>query len=132
MPRRKAVAAPTRGRHFPFDYKLEQLLRDFDPAIGPFQVDMYRREARDLRKLLTPFNATVPADGGLVSIDLPRGWDLLLYYKEPGGPGIAGKVTAFFRPLRQEEAQAEEPSGSPAEPVAGAEGEPAEVSPALG
>jgi hypothetical protein len=131
MARRKAVAEKVRGRYFPHHYNLEKLLRDFDPAIGPFQVEMYRREARDLRKWLTPYDIGVPTGGGLVSIELPRGWDLLLYYKEPGGPGVAGKVTAFFRPPKENGPQ-EEPSCSATEPLVDAVGEPAEKAPALG
>jgi hypothetical protein len=130
MARRKIAVEQTRGRHFPDDYKLERLLRTFDPAIGFFQVEMFRRNARDLRKWLTPFDFAAPPDGGLVSIELPRGWELLLYYKEPGGPGIAGKVTAFFRPPKEGASQ-DEPSGSAAEPAIAAEGEPAEETSAL-
>ena len=128
--RRPKAAAPSRGRHFPFHYKLEKLLRDFDPAIGPFQVEMYRREARDLRKLLTPHDTAVPTGGGLVSIEMLRGWELLLYYKEPGGPGVAGKVTAFFRPPKEGASQEEAP-GSSAAPAVAPEGEPVEETPAL-
>jgi hypothetical protein len=130
MARRKIAVEQTRGRHFPDDYKLERLLRTFDPAIGFFQVEMFRRNARDLRKWLTPFDFAAPSDGGLCSIELPRGWELILYYHAPGCPGVAGKVTAFFRPPKEGGSQ-EEPSGSGAEPVIAVGDEPAEGAPAL-
>src|SRR5437660_11173511 len=104
MARRKVAAERTRGRHFPYDPKLEELLRTFDPAIGFFQVEMFRRNARDLRKWLCGPEAIgdAPQFGrGLGSIELPRGWELLLYYWEPPGFRQPAKVTSFFRPLRQ-------------------------------
>jgi hypothetical protein len=106
------VAEKTRGRHFPYHPKLERLVSSgFDPAIRPLEMEMFRRNARDLRRWLVPADIrSAPSGSGVCSVRLPRGWELLLYYDEPGGPGVAGKVTAVFRPPEQE--------ASPGQPTA--------------
>jgi hypothetical protein len=109
------AAQRTRGRDFPCHPKLEELLSTFDPAIGPFQLEMFRRNARDLRKWLCGPEAIgdVPRGTGLRGIILPRGWELLLFYRAPPGPREPGKVTAFFRVPWREEGSQEEPAAEP-------------------
>jgi hypothetical protein len=132
MARRKAAAENTRGPHFPYYYKLEKLLSSFDPAIGPFQVEMFRRNARDLRKWLCGPEAIgdAPPGAGLRVIKLPKGWELWLAYEEPPGFREPGKVTALFRPPKEEGAP-EERSCSAEEPTIDAEGKPQAETPAL-
>jgi hypothetical protein len=132
MARRKVATKRTRGRHFPDCWKLEKLLQTFDPAIGAFEIEMFRRNARDLRKWLEGPSAfyDVPPGQGLYSIELPQGWELILYYHDPGPIGVAAKVTAYFRPPKEEGSQ-EAPSGSATEPAIAARGELAEETSAM-
>jgi hypothetical protein len=132
MARCKAAAEKVRGRHFPYHYKLEKLLKTFDPAIGPFEMEMFRRNARDLRKWLEGPYAIGDAPGvGLRIIELPGGWELRLGYFPRRGLRDLGKVLAVFRPPVREGGSQPEPSGSAAEPAIAAEGEPAEGTSAL-
>jgi hypothetical protein len=126
MAKLKAAAERTRGRHFPYHPTLEELLRTFDPAIGPFRVNMFRRNARDLRKWLYGPDAIgdAPRGSGLGIIALPRGWELVLVYEEPPGPREAGKVIALFRPPAEEEGSQEAPPCAEAEPAIDAERTP--------
>ena len=130
MARRKIAVEKTRGRHFPQHYKLEALLRAFDPAIGPFRMEMFRRNARDLRKWLQGPEAVrdVPLGAGLRIIELPRGWELRLGYLMPPNPPQPGKVIAVFVPPPKEEEAPEEPAVNP---TINTRSEPAEEAPAL-
>ena len=40
-----------RPYHFPEDWRLERLLRSYDPEMGYFKLTMKRRNARDLRRV---------------------------------------------------------------------------------
>jgi hypothetical protein len=75
--------------NFPQDERLHRLLAaDFDPRLGYFEVPMFRRNARDLRKgLFGPKGLRdVPKDKGVRTFDLPNGWTLRLSYGErPNG-----------------------------------------------
>jgi hypothetical protein len=129
MARRRIMVEKVRGRHFPYHYKLEELLRTFDPAIGPFRMEMFRRNARDLRKWLEGPQAVRDAPGaGLRIIELPRGWELRLGYLTPPNPFQAGKVIAVFVPPPKEEEAPENPA---AKLTIDTQAEPAEEAPAL-
>jgi hypothetical protein len=111
---------------------LDALLTTFDPAIGPFNIRMFRRNARDLRKWLEGPSAVydVPPGLGLLRCELPRGWEVIYYYHDPGPEGLAAEVTAFFRQTPREKRSQEDPGCSAAEPLIDTEGEPAEAAPA--
>jgi hypothetical protein len=129
MARRKTATERPRGRHFPRHPKLTELLRTFDPAIGPFRMEISRRNARDLRKWFQGPEAAhdEPLSAGLRFIKLPQGWELRLGYLTPPNPPQPGKVIAVFRPPREEEAAPKEPTAeAPIDSV-----EPAEKAPAL-
>lgn len=87
-----------RPYHFPKHPKLDRLIASgFDPAIGPFDIPMYRRNARDLRKgLFGPAGLReVPGDkGGEMTFVLPNGWTLRLLYDRRGYGIEAGEVLA--------------------------------------
>ena len=122
MVRRRQAAVRTRGRHFPEDYRLNWLLRTFDPEIGPFKIEVFRRNARDLRKWLEGPSAffDVPPDEGRRRVELPRGWEVIYCY-HTACELEAARVTAHFRPPKGEASQ-EEPCPLAAEPVGDAEG----------
>jgi len=91
-----------RPLHFPQDPKLDSLLAsNFDPRLDYFELRMFRRNARDLRKgIFGPKGLRdVPKDEGVRRFDLPNGWTLWLTYGErPDDWREAGDVVAKFVP----------------------------------
>ena len=95
-----------RPRFFPDDPWLARLLdRSYDPALGPLNLRMKRRHARDLRKgLFGPEGGRNVPDretGGVMEFDLPKGWTLRLTYHAKGvfeRRVTAGDVDAEFVP----------------------------------
>jgi hypothetical protein len=98
-----------RPPHFPEDPKLDRLLDNYDPKIGYFELPMFRRNARDLRKgLFGPHGLRdVPKGEGVRKFDLPNGWTLLLTYDgPPNGWNEPGNVVAEFIPPTMRTARA--------------------------
>jgi hypothetical protein len=64
---------------------LDRLLDNYDPDVGYFELGLWRREARNLRKgLFGPKGLRdVPQGEGVRTFDLPRGWTLRLTYDVP-------------------------------------------------
>jgi hypothetical protein len=89
-----------RPPHFPQDPKLDRLLAsNFDPRLDYFELRMFRRVARDLRKgLFGPKGLRdVPRGEGVRRFDLANGWTLSLTYGErPDDWREAGDVVAEF------------------------------------
>jgi hypothetical protein len=85
-----------RPLHFPQDPELDRLLAsNFDPGLDYFELRMFRRNARDLRKGLFGSKGLrdVPKGEGVRQYDLPNGWILRLAYCErPPGWREAGDV----------------------------------------
>jgi hypothetical protein len=74
-------------------------LASYAPEIGSFDVQMKRRNARALRKVLFGSEGlkNVPEDGGVLEFLLSKGWRLrLTYHRRPRGIAKAGAVTAEF------------------------------------
>src|SRR5215469_16595672 len=96
-----------RPRWFPEDTTLDRLLNsNYDPAVGPFELLLWRREARDLRKgifgpkgskVVPTFTGDLDEYDGVMEFILPRGWLLRLTY-EPPPWRQAGSVKAEFIP----------------------------------
>jgi hypothetical protein len=98
-----------RPAHFPQDDRLERLMKGYDPAIGPFTLPLWRREARDLRKgffgpkgsrKVPEFSGDLDDYDGVMEFHLPRGWRLRLTYDPPPARIRAGNVVAEFIPPR--------------------------------
>ena len=91
--------------HFPDDPELDRLLdSDFDPRLGYFELEMFRRNARDLLKgLFGPEGVKdVPKGKGVRRFDLPNGWTLRLRYRHrPGDFRKPGYVDAEFIPPKR-------------------------------
>ena len=98
----------SRPHHFPHHPALERLLAsDYDPEIAPFTIEMQRRNARDLRKVLfgpkgvrkvPKFDGDLHHYNGEMEFDLPNGWRLRLTYEVPPYEIEAGDVIAEFIP----------------------------------
>jgi hypothetical protein len=93
----------SRPAHFPKNEKLDRLIAEhFDPSVGPFAVERYRRHARDLRRaLFGPVGSRDVPDhkGGMLEWRLPQGWTLRLTYERCGdGFEDAGEALAQFIP----------------------------------
>ena len=90
-----------RPRHFLEDPRLDRLLDNYDPDVGYFELGLWRREARNLRKgLFGPKGLRdVPQGEGVRTFDLPRGWTLRLTYDVPPDDLTEpGNVVAEFIP----------------------------------
>ena len=104
-----------RPAHFPRDRKLNQLLAsNFNPRLHSFELRMFRRNARDLRKgLFGPRGLrNVPKGEGVRRLDLPHGWTLRLTYGErPQAWRNAGDVVVEFISPAARERRADSPRG---------------------
>jgi hypothetical protein len=85
--RRKEPITDRFGRppNFPYDERLERLLLTYNPDIGYFELQLKRRNARDLRKeLFGPKGLRDVPDryGDVMTFRLPNGWRLRLTYYE--------------------------------------------------
>jgi hypothetical protein len=126
-----------RPDHFPQHWKLERLLKSYDPEIGYFELTMWRRQARDLRKwlfgpkgsrIVPEFDGNLNHYDAVMEFDLPRGWTLRLTYGAPSWEIEAGEVDAEFIPPISEES----PGQYQREEVRlNAEGKPPAETPAL-
>jgi hypothetical protein len=90
-----------RPRFFPSDPDLNRLLDGFSPRVGQFELQLRRREARDLRKGLFGPKGTrnLPKACGMQTFDLPNGWTVRLTYREKQAfRGEPGDVVAEFIP----------------------------------
>ena len=91
-----------RPRQFPEDPRLDRLLdSNYARWVGYFELRLWRREARDLRKgLFGPKGVRdVPQGEGVRTFDLPKGWTLRLMYDVPPTDwGKPGNVVAEFIP----------------------------------
>ena len=110
----KIYESAGRRYHLPYHAKLERLLRSFDPEIGPFELSMERRHARDLRIWLfgptgsrvVPKRRYLEDYDGRMEFDLPNGWLLRFDYAPPAPAYVirASEVDAEFIPptMREE------------------------------
>jgi hypothetical protein len=100
-----------RPRHFPEDPRLDRLLaNNYDRELNGFELSLWRREARDLRRglfgskgsrVVPKFSSDRDKCDGQMDFDLPNGWRLRLTYEpRPTSRRKPGKVEAEFIPPR--------------------------------